>query len=545
MYVFIQFNQSIQVFHLIEDKQPGGNFRAHLPWASIDTRVLILIKEIKSSIKAPGNSWYPDWYYKQVIGELTEERMKEGHRLHVHEGKNGVWVPDAPIVRFRESTSWVSQLQDRHKADEALDQDALLQVGTDFVQGNTPGGVGASSGLTLEDTFNPLDEDDNATSPVPKAGQQPVPLRTDPPVMPTMSDPTSPQPQATPKGRARAKAKVPSQLQCPVPKPEQQDDQAGKSATPQKGGRGRKPKAWANLVDVELSCFAKAEEHSNLWNGQELPTKIKNLISLEKEINKRLATIAAAKTPDEHERQLCQAAVKKATNVICVLEAVQSKGLASEELAEAFDRAQTSLVLAPAAHVEWPSYIKWSRQRLHINSHTGDATSWVQKIGTGALTECGVKNVQLEQQTFLSEYLSQALKMPELKACMQHLLALVGRAALPQLQKNLDEDITEFCFCLSEKLDPPLRELQARYSALNCAVALFNDAEDMNSDLPDCQRYLCNLVLGFPKGRKLVDDAKVLAHDLHRDLQLLKGYDVAATKFTMGMDEAACLVVSV
>ena len=52
---------------------------------------------------------------------------------------------------------------------------------------------------------------------------------------------------------------------------------------------------------MEIASFSAAAEDSALWNGSELPTAIKNLESLEKEITKRIAAIAAAKNPDLHE----------------------------------------------------------------------------------------------------------------------------------------------------------------------------------------------------------------------------------------------------
>ena len=90
---------------------------------------------------------------------------------------------------------------------------------------------------------------------------------------------------------------------------------------------------------------------------------------------------------------LLTVASKKASCVIMVLDAIHRKGLASPEFKELFDRAQTSLVLAPAAEVLWPGYVLWARQRITINELGDDIPMWLAGIGTSALQGCGIKEV--------------------------------------------------------------------------------------------------------------------------------------------------------
>ena len=80
-------------------------------------------------------------------------------------------------------------------------------------------------------------------------------------------------------------------------------------------------------------------------------------------------------------------------------------------------------------------------------------------------------------------------------------------------------------------LDPEDKPLADRHAAYELAVGLFEDAENPSSDIPECQRFLCNLVLGYLKGRKIVDDAKFLWNNLDRDVNLLANFKEAAQKF--------------
>ena len=496
---------------------------------------------MRNAVKAPGSNWYPTWYYGHVYGELSQERLDQGHRAYKHEGKDGVMVPEAPIVKFRSQTAWESQISEKHKAADMLFPQEMAQMGHDWVQGNGPRGApfNTSMQFVAADDFDPeADDDDEQQSSQPA---RPVPAGIAPPVTP----------HAQGKAKAKARGKAES-TNLPLPfKSEQGQGQAGEpqvqvkieqgqgqaaqpqAGTPQKQstGRGRKPKAWANLVDVEICSFSSSSEDSPLWNGVELATAIKHLENLEKEITKRIAVIAASKNPDLTEHQLCLKAVKRSTNVNLVLKAVQTKGLASKEFADAFDRAETCLLLSPLAEIAWPAWMKWARHRLLINDHCGDAMSWLQKIGSKALSRCGRKDVESEQQTFLSEFLSQALKLPEFKACVRTLTTLFQVASVPLILEHLSPDIAEFGCAMQQILEPEPQVLRERHAAYELAVGLFDDAEKFDSDMPDSQRYLCNLVLGFPKGRKLVDDARLLYDGLDRDLKLVEDFNKANCKF--------------
>ena len=73
---------------------------------------------------------------------------------------------------------------------------------------------------------------------------------------------------------------------------------------------------------------------------------------------------------------------------------------------------------------------------------------------------------------------------------------------------------------------------------LDIAVCLFTDAECPASDLPDTIRYLANLVLGFPKGRRLIMEAKQTLESIKQENGKAKMFQEAAKKFTADMDKA-------
>ena len=157
--------------------------------------------------------------------------------------------------------------------------------------------------------------------------------------------------------------------------------------------------------------------------------------------------------------------------------------------------------------------------------------TWLQKIGFTALMQCGVKDVDAGQQTFLAEYLTGRLKLPEFQTCVKALLNLFNINAVPLLLEHLTFDISEFACSCQQMLDPEDRPLVERHAAYELAVGLFEDAEKPSSGIAECQRYLCNLMLGYPKGRKIVDDAKLLWNNLDRDVNLLANFKEVAQKF--------------
>ena len=258
--------------------------------------------------------------------------------------------------------------------------------------------------------------------------------------------------------------------------------------------------------------------------------------------------LSNAKVPDEVEVGLLTVASKKASCVVMVLDAVYRKGLTSTDFREAFDRAQTSLVLAPACEVTWPGYILWARQRLNINDRSGDVPVWVAEIGTSALQKCGISKVDVEQQHFISEVLSTAFKLPDFKNCCKELRVLFTRGHIELLTQHLHVDIFEFAVCLQTILEwdtvlewadkrvcESPEELQA---LLEIAVCLFTDAECPSSDLPDTIRYLANLLLGFPKGRRLIMESKHTLETIKQENGKAKMFQEAAQKFTADMDKA-------
>ena len=129
---------------------------------------------------------------------------------------------------------------------------------------------------------------------------------------------------------------------------------------------------------------------------------------------------------------------------------MQTKGLSFPEFSEVFDRAKTDLVLAPAVEIELPRYMKWSRQRIAINECSSSSMTWLQKIGTKALAECGIVDAENEQQTFLAEFLASRLKLPEFKACVKALVNLFNIDAVPLLLEHFVLDLVEFVCCMQQ-----------------------------------------------------------------------------------------------
>ena len=266
------------------------------------------------------------------------------------------------------------------------------------------------------------------------------------------------------------------------------------------------------------------------------------------DIGKRLVSLANAKTPDAVETNLLTVASKKASCIVMVLDAIHRKGLASSDFKEVFDRAQTCLVLAPPASVPWPGYIMWARQRLAINEHTGDIPVWLDKVGVSALKSCGVKDVDVEQQNFVSEVLSAAFKLADYKSCLVKLAEMFTWNKLDLLNQHLHEDIYEFAVCFQTTIewDTVLEwaEIEESNSGaeleamLDMAIALFLDAEDVKSDLPASTRFLANLVLGYPKGRRLVEERKHNLEALKAENRKAKHFSDAAKNFSGGMDKA-------
>ena len=270
----------------------GGNFKAHIPWQVLDEKVLTIMKTLRTRKKLPGSTWYPDWYYRQTHGEFNAESMAAGHRPFENDGKAGYMVPDAPVVKFRAEGIYDAQLSQVYTAKDELDPSLLGQVGADFVNSAFGAPLPSSfSGTDLQDKF-----DEDADEDGPRASGVPAPSTLAHSRVHVTPVAQQPKPAPNPKVKAGTKLVLPGeqQQQQAQPKTEQQaaggavvktepGQAASASGTPSKASRGRKPKAWANLVDIEINSFSNANEHSSLWNGSEITTAMKNLASLEKD----------------------------------------------------------------------------------------------------------------------------------------------------------------------------------------------------------------------------------------------------------------------
>ena len=282
----LQAHQTSVVVMSDEIAARGGNFKIRLNWDNIEAKVLTLMKSFIARKKAPGADWYPQWYYDQV--EDTFKSL-EGHYAFDNDGKPGMMVPNAPVVKFRGEELMAAQISQKHKASDELDPSSLHQLAADFVNSGFSGALPSTSFAagSLQDSFN--EEGGNA----PAATPTPGPSRGQAP------PPTPKAVQASPKA-AQVSPHIGrgilanGNLVLPGEQPKQEQEKGlaqvkvepGTAVVPASkasAGRGRRPKAWANLVDIEMNNFAIATESSVMWNGSEISTATKNLSSIEKD----------------------------------------------------------------------------------------------------------------------------------------------------------------------------------------------------------------------------------------------------------------------
>ena len=202
--------------------------------------------------------------------------------------------------------------------------------------------------------------------------------------------------------------------------------------------------------------------------------------------------------------------------------AQQSTNAFEQEIEQFFD------VQGTAAEVPWPGYVLWAGQMVIIKKgHSPDIPTLLAEIGTSALQDCGFEEVDVEQQKFISEVLSIAFQLQDYKKCQEKLRILFTSANLSLLLQHLHIDIFEFAVSLqtilewttvSEWADPKVRSSPTELEAmLELAVCVFTDAENIGSDLPKTTRFLANLVLGYAKGRLLVQEATLIFQTLEAE----------------------------
>ena len=281
----------------IADK--GCCCRVRINWQSVDEKVLEIQKSLIARKKLPGADWWPDWYYREQKGEFNADRQAEGHYPFENDGKPGFMIPNAPIVKFRGEEVLAGIQKQKFKSADDIDPASLQQMGADFVNTGFAGALPSSSfsATAFRDSFDE-DGDDATPALVPPASRgqapaTPAPSRGQVPATPVPMTPTAGKgkhgkgtnlvlpgetvvkPQHSPKQEAGHEAGK----KVAVKKEPGQEAAAAAASS----GRGRKPMAWANLVDIEMNTFRNANEHSIMWNGAEITTATKNLTSLEKD----------------------------------------------------------------------------------------------------------------------------------------------------------------------------------------------------------------------------------------------------------------------
>ncbi len=328
---------------------------ARVDWEDAEQTAMEHVKRSQLITTTPGFCHMETEEYEAKYGNFETNNMSaKGHKPWTYNGKEGYYVPDPKITKFKfhevdetvARTTIGTSTEGLSNSDMVSMMKAFMAARRAAALGNDATAVAAGMVLDPAAQVVPPASSPPSAKGQQSGGQQPSPVGGSSPPMPKQpaagEGPSSsgagaaPDPHAAPAagGRRRAAAK-----KAAAAKPKTEigsekigGEQAAEDATKGSKKRGRPTKSWEPIVQKMVDSFAESTSSGPCYWGAEAKTQLKVIADYTKEVGVRITKAT------EDSELLSYSKLKKTLGVVSSMVAVvKDHGLESDEFRRVYD----------------------------------------------------------------------------------------------------------------------------------------------------------------------------------------------------------------